>query len=159
MDGCLSGDIEDFAIRTSTPFWFNTWCYGLGCNIVWKLVTSSLHSRKSECDPVYQRSFGASFVTIPSKVFLSKTTPHVARVTQRLFNDNNVNLLPWPASSPDLSPIEHVWHMIGRRVEDFPAPIGTLAELRVQIQRAWDEIPQSYSCARRYSLSSERLMT
>jgi hypothetical protein len=77
-------------------------------------------------------------------------TPHIARVTQRLFNDNNVNLLPWPASSPDLSPIEHVWHMIGRRVEDFPAPIGTLAELRVQIQRAWDEIPQSYSCARRY---------
>jgi hypothetical protein len=33
--------------------------------------------------------------------------------------------------------------MIGRRVEDFPAPIGTLAELRVQTQRAWDEIPQA----------------
>jgi hypothetical protein len=33
--------------------------------------------------------------------------------------------------------------MIGRRVEDFAAPIGTLAELRVQTQRAWDEIPQA----------------
>jgi hypothetical protein len=32
--------------------------------------------------------------------------------------------------------------MIDRRVEDFTAPIGTLAELRVQTQRAWDEIPQ-----------------
>jgi hypothetical protein len=51
--------------------------------------------------------------------------PHFARVTQRVFNDNNVNLLPWPAKSPDLSPIEHVWNKIGRRVEDFRAPIGT----------------------------------
>jgi hypothetical protein len=48
-------------------FWFNTWCYGLRCNTLWKPVTSSLHSRKSECGPVHQRSFGASFVAIPPR--------------------------------------------------------------------------------------------
>jgi hypothetical protein len=51
--------------------------------------------------------------------------------------------IPWPARSPDLSPIERVWDMIGRRVEDFPTPVGTLAERRIQIERAWDEIPQA----------------
>jgi hypothetical protein len=39
--------------------------------------------------------------------------------------------------------MEHVRDIIGRRVEDFPAPIDTLAEFRVQIQRASDEIPQA----------------
>jgi hypothetical protein len=33
--------------------------------------------------------------------------------------------------------------IIGRRVEDYSAPIDTLAELQVQIQRAWDEMPQA----------------
>jgi hypothetical protein len=39
--------------------------------------------------------------------------------------------------------MEQVREIIGRRVEDFLAPIDTLAELRVQIQRASDEIPQA----------------
>jgi transposase len=59
---------------------------------------------------------------------------HITRVTQRVFNENNVNLLPWPARSPDLSPIEHVWDMIGRRVEDFPAPIRTLADFEFKFK-------------------------
>jgi hypothetical protein len=74
-------------------------------------------------------------------VFFSKST--LGHTLRRVFNENNVNLRPWPARSPDLSPIEHVWDMIGRRVEDFSAPLGTLDELGVQIQRAWDEIPQA----------------
>jgi hypothetical protein len=36
-----------------------------------------------------------------------------------------------------------VWDMIGRRVEDFPSLIRTLAELRLQIQKTWDEISQA----------------
>ncbi|KAH0813381.1 hypothetical protein GEV33_009410 [Tenebrio molitor] len=59
---------------------------------------------------------------------------HITRVTQRVFNENNVNLLPWPARSPDLSPIEHVWDMIGRRVEDFPAPMRTLADFEFKFK-------------------------
>jgi hypothetical protein len=39
--------------------------------------------------------------------------------------------------------MEQVREIIGRRVEDFLAPIDTLAELRVQIQRASDEIHQA----------------
>jgi hypothetical protein len=69
MDGCVSEDLDrgqrlnlQFALRRHsglTP--------GLWCNTVWKPVTSSLHPRKSECGSVHQRSFGASFVAIPSK--------------------------------------------------------------------------------------------
>ena len=35
--------------------------------------------------------------------------PHVVLVVTDFLIQNNVNVLPWPAMSPDLSPIEHVW--------------------------------------------------
>jgi hypothetical protein len=59
--------------------------------------------------------------------------PHIARVTQRvLMTITSIHCHGLqPARSPDLSPTEHVWDMIDRRVEDFPAPIGTLAVLRI----------------------------
>ncbi|XP_046572956.1 uncharacterized protein LOC124280992 [Haliotis rubra] len=45
------------------------------------------------------------------------TTPHTARITSDFLNTNNinVNLLQWPARSPDLSPIEHLWDQLGQR--------------------------------------------
>jgi len=33
---------------------------------------------------------------------------------------NNIPVLPWPALSPDLSPIEHLWDNISRRLTRGP---------------------------------------
>ncbi|GFV02175.1 transposable element Tcb1 transposase [Trichonephila clavipes] len=38
--------------------------------------------------------------------------PLVARIVQRLFVNHQIELLPWPARSPDLSPIENMWSMV-----------------------------------------------
>ena len=35
--------------------------------------------------------------------------PHTANVTRQFLAKNNVNVLDWPAYSPDLSPIKHIW--------------------------------------------------
>ena len=43
-------------------------------------------------------------------------TPHTARVTRNFLQQNNVVTLPWPALSPDLNPIEHVWDFLGKEV-------------------------------------------
>ncbi|UYV62988.1 hypothetical protein LAZ67_2002752 [Cordylochernes scorpioides] len=43
--------------------------------------------------------------------------PHTARINQQALQD--VQMLPWPPYSPDLSPIEHVWDIIGRRLHSF----------------------------------------
>ena len=42
--------------------------------------------------------------------------PHVARIHRQFLNRNNVNVLPWPAVSPDMNPIEHIWDYLGRKV-------------------------------------------
>ena len=46
--------------------------------------------------------------------------PHAARVVSDFLEQNDVNVLPWPAVSPDLSPIEHVWDEMDRRLRRLP---------------------------------------
>ena len=42
--------------------------------------------------------------------------PHVARKCTQFLEAEHVRVLPWPAYSPDMSPIEHVWDALYRRV-------------------------------------------
>ncbi|GFV26176.1 transposable element Tcb2 transposase [Trichonephila clavipes] len=48
----------------------------------------------------------------------------------------------WPARSPDLNPIEHVWDFLGRRLAARTLPPVTIRELRVALQDEWAAMPQ-----------------
>jgi hypothetical protein len=67
---------------------------------------------------------------------------HIANVSIDFLDDSQVDLLPWPPRSPDLSPIEHVWDLMGQRLTNLHNPPLTLAALRHEIQVAWDSVPQ-----------------
>ena len=41
---------------------------------------------------------------------------HNARITREYIQQVNVEVLPWPAYYPDLSPIEHLWDQLGHRL-------------------------------------------
>ena len=45
--------------------------------------------------------------------------------------------LPLPARSPDLSPIEQVWHMMKLELTLSPERATTIAELRQRVQDSW----------------------
>lgn len=80
---------------------------------------------------------------LPEAVFQhDNARPHTAHVTLEFLAQNNVLQLPWPARSPDLNPIEHVWDMMDRKLRRLPHPPNTLEELRQQLQVAWNELPQ-----------------
>ena len=49
-----------------------------------------------------------------------KAPPHRACVAVDFLRQQCVRALPWPANSPDMSPIEHIWDMLGRRVRNTP---------------------------------------
>ncbi|UYV72159.1 hypothetical protein LAZ67_9002009, partial [Cordylochernes scorpioides] len=65
--------------------------------------------------------------------------PHTACISQQALQD--VQMLPWPPYSPDLSPIEHVWDIIGRRLHALPQPRSE-DELWQMVEREWRAIPQ-----------------
>uniref|UniRef100_A0AAZ3QUP1 Tc1-like transposase DDE domain-containing protein n=1 Tax=Oncorhynchus tshawytscha TaxID=74940 RepID=A0AAZ3QUP1_ONCTS len=64
----------------------------------------------------------------------NNTRPHVTRICTEFLEAENVPVLPWPAYSPDMSHIEHVWDALGRRVRQ---------QLRTAIEEEWDNIPQA----------------
>ncbi|UYV74044.1 hypothetical protein LAZ67_11001965 [Cordylochernes scorpioides] len=68
--------------------------------------------------------------------------PHIARISQQALQD--VQMPPWPPYSPDLSPIEHVWDIIGRRLHALPQPRSE-DELWQMVEREWRAIPQDLS--------------
>ena len=55
----------------------------------------------------------------------------------------NVDLLPWPAVSPDLSPIEHVWDQMERPLRHLQYKQVTLAEIGPALIRIWKNITQA----------------
>ena len=57
---------------------------------------------------------------------------------------NHIRVLPSPALSPDLSPIEHLWDELGRRVRHRQNPPETLQELRDALVHEWNNIPQAF---------------
>lgn len=65
--------------------------------------------------------------------------PHTAAATRRVLAAHNVNVLDWPANSPDLNPIEHIWDELGRRVRTNHA-INTVNDLAAALQVEWNNL-------------------
>ena len=52
----------------------------------------------------------------PAILMHDNAMPHVARICRQFLSRNNVNVLPWPAVSPDMNPIDHICDYLGRKV-------------------------------------------
>ncbi|GFV73440.1 transposable element Tcb1 transposase [Trichonephila clavipes] len=70
--------------------------------------------------------------------------PHVTRFVKRLFVNHQIELLPWPARSPDLSPIENMWFMVAQRLTQITPPAATPDQLWQRVEAAWSAVPQEY---------------
>ncbi|GFV60650.1 transposable element Tcb2 transposase [Trichonephila clavipes] len=74
-----------------------------------KKFPSQWHNRE-HLDPPAKSGFGT-----PSEIFQQDNArPHTARVAQDFLR--HFQALPWPARSPDLSPVEHVWDQLKRQM-------------------------------------------
>ena len=67
---------------------------------------------------------------------------HSARLTMDFFNQNGVQVLPWPVFSPDLNPIEHLWDQFRKRVYSRCHPPINRQQLAMALQEEWDKITQ-----------------
>ena len=52
--------------------------------------------------------------------------------------------MEWPANSPNLAPIKHLWDALGRRVRENYYPPATIEELSHRLQVEWENIPQVF---------------
>jgi len=52
--------------------------------------------------------------------------------------------LDWPAQSPDLNPIEHLWNEIDRRLRQLPDNITSAEDLWNKIQLMWSQMDTDF---------------
>ena len=106
-------------------------------------------------DPIFYESKVISIATGASvynpKSFLSLGTifqqdnacPHVAQTAGGFFSAHDMQVLPWAAYSPAMSPIEHVWDLVGRRLDRDQLPATSKEELWLRMRAIWNSLPQA----------------
>ena len=66
---------------------------------------------------------------------------HTSQKASKWFKDNNINVLKWPAQSPDLNPIEHLWSHLKRQLSAYETPPAGIHALWERVQVEWEKIP------------------
>ncbi|GFU20811.1 transposable element Tc3 transposase [Trichonephila clavipes] len=76
-------------------------------------------------------------------LFMDDNAPcHRTVAAEQLLESEDIECMDWPARSPDLNPIEHVWGFLGRCLAARTLPPVTIRELRLALQDEWTAIPQ-----------------
>ncbi|GBN14482.1 Transposable element Tcb1 transposase [Araneus ventricosus] len=86
---------------------------------------------------LFRGTMGAEFLFMDDNA-----RPHRANIVDECLQSEDITRMDWPAYSPDLNPIEHVWDMLGRRIAARQPPPTCLPELRMSLLDEWCNIPQ-----------------
>jgi len=81
------------------------------------------------------------FVPRTKLIFQQDNDPkHTSRLATAWFRDECIELMQWPAQSPDLNPIEHLWAHLKRRIASYQAAPGGMLELWERVREEWKAI-------------------
>ena len=65
---------------------------------------------------------------------------HISKLAKGWLDQQNILTMKWPAYSPDLNPIEHVWAWIKAFLHKKKGHITSYLDLEREIRELWDEV-------------------
>ena len=66
---------------------------------------------------------------------------HTCKKAKQWFQDHEYQIMDWPAQSPDISPIEHLWEHLKRKLAEYEIPPKGILELWDRVEEEWNKIP------------------
>jgi hypothetical protein len=119
-----------------------------GFSAVGKTKLAVLHGKQNSDDYVYTVSefmlpyahqhYGTDFTFQQDGASI-----HRSKRTLEFFAEQEVRVLPWPARSPNLNPIENLWSIMSRHVYAYGRQFSSVCELKAALYEAWDAINMS----------------
>ena len=74
-------------------------------------------------------------------IFYQDNDPkHISNLDQKWFKDNKIDLMEWPAQSPDLNSIEHLWNILKCKLNKYEEPPKGVYELWDRVAEEWNKI-------------------
>ena len=68
--------------------------------------------------------------------------PHRSRAVTAYLQSEAVTSVLCPAMNPDLNPIEHIWDMLGRRIQAPEPSVQNIRQLEAALHREWQQLSQ-----------------
>ena len=65
---------------------------------------------------------------------------HTSKLAKSQFKDHEIQVMEWPAQSPDLNPIEHLQFHLKKQLSDHKTPLSGILELWERVEKEWEEI-------------------
>ncbi len=123
--------------------------YGMGRRMLWTTNTGVFYWWHFECTEISWRDPETHCCDIHPRHHLmlqhNNAWPHVARICTQFLEAENIPVLTWPAYSPDMSTIEHVWDALDWRIRQRVLVPANIQQLRTAIEEEWTSIPQAQS--------------
>ena len=61
--------------------------------------------------------------------------PHRSKAVTIYLQREAVTSVPWPVMSPDFNPTEHIWDMLGQRIQAREPPVQSIRQLEAALHR------------------------
>jgi transposase len=91
-------------------------------------------------------------------IFQADNDPkHTSHLAQDALEELNIQVMSWPAQSPDLNPIEHFWEFVDRKLKGFEEMVASKEELWERIESIVQEINKDL-CQKLIATMPERVI-
>ncbi|GBO36068.1 hypothetical protein AVEN_187631-1 [Araneus ventricosus] len=86
---------------------------------------------------LFRGAVGPEFILMDDNAGLHRTL-----LVDEFLESEDIRRMDWPARSPDLNPIEHIWDALGRAIATRNPLPRTIQEMKTALLNEWDQLQQ-----------------